>query len=190
MATGLLPVMPGVAPRVLAAIGAPVPTSFDALRWGGLPTGAEIPAPAPLFPRIDKEAYLGEAQAQKKEKTMEESTAATAAPEMSRISVDQFFQTELKVATVVAAEPVPKSTKLLKLSVDVGEGAPRTLVSGIALAYKPEDLVGKQVIVVANLQPAKLMGIESNGMVLAASLDGKPVLLHPAVQVPNGTQVK
>jgi methionyl-tRNA synthetase len=186
VAAGLLPVMPRVAPRVLAAIGAPVPTSFDALRWGGLPTGVEIPAPAPLFPRIDKEAYLGEAQ---KEKTMEE-TAATAAPEMSRISVDQFFQTELKVATVVAAEPVPKSTKLLKLSVDVGEGTPRTLVSGIALAYKPEDLVGKQVIVVANLQPAKLMGIESNGMVLAASLDGKPVLLHPAVQVPNGTQVK
>jgi methionyl-tRNA synthetase len=94
------------------------------------------------------------------------------------------------VATILAAEPVPKSNKLLKLSVDVGEGAPRTLVAGIALAYKPEDLVGKQVVVVANLQPAKLMGVESNGMVLAASLDGKPVLLHPEVQVPNGTRVK
>ena len=94
------------------------------------------------------------------------------------------------MATILAAEPVPKSNKLLKLSVDVGEGAPRTLVAGIALAYKPEDLVGKQVVVVANLQPAKLMGVESNGMVLAASLDGKPVLLHPEVQVPNGTRVK
>ncbi|HEV7784031.1 MAG TPA: hypothetical protein VGQ28_01775, partial [Thermoanaerobaculia bacterium] len=62
--------------------------------------------------------------------------------------------------------------------------------AGIALAYKPEDLVGKQVIVVANLQPAKLMGVESNGMVLAASLDGMPVLLHPAAEVPNGTRVK
>ena len=144
-----------------------------------------IPALSPLFPRIDKAAYLGEAK--EKEKTMETTTAA---PETPRISVDQFFQAELKVATILAAEPVPKSNKLLKLSVDVGEGSPRTLVAGIALAYKPEDLVGKQVVVVANLQPAKLMGVESNGMVLAASLDGKPVLLHPDAQVPNGTRVK
>ncbi len=106
------------------------------------------------------------------------------------MTVDRFFEAELKVATILAAEPVPKSNKLLKLSVDVGEEAPRTLVAGIALAYKPEDLVGKQVVVVANLQPAKLMGVESNGMVLAASLDGKPVLLHPDAQVPNGTRVK
>jgi methionyl-tRNA synthetase len=187
VATGLLPVMPRVAPQVLAAIGVPVPPdSFDALRWGGLPTDAEIPAPAPLFPRIDKAAYLGEAK--EKEKTMETTTAA--APEKSPISVDQLFQAELKVATIVAAEPVPKSNKLLKLTADLGEGSPRTIVAGIALAYKPEDLVGKQVVVVANLQPAKLMGVESNGMVLAASLDGKPVLLHPDAQVPNGTRVK
>jgi methionyl-tRNA synthetase len=185
--TGLLPVMPRVAPQVLAAIGVPTPpTSFDALRWGGLPTGVEIPALAPLFPRIDKAAYLGEAK--EKEKTMETTTAA---PEKSpTISVDQFFQAELKVATIVAAEPVPKSSKLMKLTADLGEGSPRTIVAGIALAYKPEDLVGKQVVVVANLQPAKLMGVESNGMVLAASLDGKPVLLHPDAQVPNGTRVK
>jgi methionyl-tRNA synthetase len=116
--------------------------------------------------------------------------APAAAAEKSLVTIDHFFQTELKVATILAAEPVPKSNKLLKLSVDVGEGGPRTLVAGIALAYKPEDLVGKQVIVVANLQPAKLMGVESNGMVLAASLDGKPVLLHPAAEVPNGTRVK
>jgi methionyl-tRNA synthetase len=181
--------MPRLAPQVLAAIGVPEPpTSFDALRWGGLPTGVEIPALAPLFPRIDKAAYLGEAKEKKK---MEETTTTpAAAPETPRITVDQFFQAELKVATILAAEPVPKSNKLLKLSVDVGEGSPRTLVAGIALAYKPEDLVGKQVVVVANLQPAKLMGVESNGMVLAASLDGKPVLLHPEVQVPNGTRVK
>jgi len=188
VATGLLPVMPKLAPQVLAAIGIPEPpTSFDALRWGGLPTEAPIPAPAPLFPRIDKEAYLGEAHnVQEKTKTME----TAAAPEKSLISVDQFFQAELKVATILAAEPVPKSNKLIKLTADLGEGSPRTIVAGIALAYKPEDLVGKQVVVVANLQPAKLMGVESNGMVLAASLDGKPVLLHPDAQVPNGTRVK
>ncbi|HSG38479.1 MAG TPA: methionine--tRNA ligase, partial [Thermoanaerobaculia bacterium] len=191
VATGLLPFMPRMAPQVLAAIGMPVPPkTFDAMTWGGpyaTPTDAILPEPAPLFPRIDKDAYLAEARAEK-EKTMETETAA--APEKPLVSIDQFFQAELKVATINAAEPVPKSNKLLKMTVDVGEGAPRTIVAGIALAYKPEDLVGKQVVVVANLQPAKLMGVESQGMVLAASLDGKPVLLHPEVQVPNGTRVK
>jgi len=191
VATGLLPFMPRMAPRVLAAIGiATPPNSLDALRWGSTPANAEIPAPAPLFPRIDKEAYLGEARAQEKEKKMETASVPEKAAEKTPVSIDQFFQTELKVATILAAEPVPKSNKLMKLTADVGEGAPRTIVAGIALAYKPEDLVGKQVVVVANLQPAKLMGVESQGMVLAASLDGKPVLLHPAAQVPNGTQVK
>ena len=190
VATGLLPFMPKVAPQVLAALGvATPPDSLDAMRWGGTPTEAELAAPAPLFPRIDKEAYLGEARAQgqEKQKTME---TAAAASETNLISIDQFFQAELKVATILAAEPVPKSNKLLKLTADLGEGAPRTVVAGIALAYKPEDLVGKQVVVAANLQPAKLMGVESQGMVLAASLDGKPVLLHPGAQVPNGTRVK
>jgi len=108
----------------------------------------------------------------------------------SPISIDQFFQTELKAGTVKTAERVPKSEKLVKLAVDLGEETPRTLVAGIGLAYQPEDLVDRQVIVVANLQPARLMGIESQGMVLAASIDGKPVLLRPDIQVPNGTRVR
>ncbi len=183
VATGLLPFMPRIAPQVLAAVGtATPPSSLDAMAWGGTPTGAELPEAVPLFPRIDKEAYLAEGG---KEEGME-----TAVEEKTRVSIDQFLQTELKVATITAAEPVPKSNKLLKLVVDLGENSPRQLVAGIALAYKPEDLVGKQVVVVANLQPAKLMGVESNGMVLAASLDGKPVLLHPDAPVPNGTRVK
>jgi methionyl-tRNA synthetase len=183
VATGLLPFMPRIAPQVLAAVGtATPPRSLDAMAWGGTPTGAELPEAVPLFPRIDKEAYLAEG---KKEEGME-----TAAAEKSHISIDQFFQAELKVGTITAAEPVPKSNKLLKLAVDIGESTPRQLVAGIALAYKPEELVGKQVVVVANLQPAKLMGVESQGMVLAASLDGKPVLLHPDAPVPNGTRVK
>jgi methionyl-tRNA synthetase len=190
VATGLLPFMPKVAPQVLAAIGtATPPTSLDAMAWGGphgTPLDSALPEAAPMFPRIDKEAFLAEARGPEKEKTME----TTAAPEKTLVSIDQFFQAELKVATINAAEPVPKSNKLMKLTVDVGEETPRTIVAGIALAYKPEDLVGKQVVVVANLQPAKLMGVESQGMVLAASLDGKPVLLHPDAQVPNGTRVK
>lgn len=186
VATGLLPFMPKVAPQVLAAVGtASPPRSFDALAWGGTPTGAPLSEPAPLFPRIDKEAYLAETKAPEKKATME-----TAAPEKTPISIDQFFQAELKVATITAAEAVPKSNKLLKLTADLGEGSPRTIVAGIALAYRPEELVGRQVVVVANLQAAKLMGVESQGMVLAASLDGKPVLLHPGAPVPNGTRVK
>jgi methionyl-tRNA synthetase len=106
------------------------------------------------------------------------------------ITIDRFFETELRVGTVTAAESVPKSSKLLKLTIDLGEEAPRTLVAGIAQQYAPEALVGKQVVVVANLQPAKLMGVESQGMVLAASENGAAVLLHPEKPVPAGTRVK
>ncbi len=180
VATGLLPFMPQAAAQVLTAIGVPEPqANAEALLWGGLPNGADLPEPKPIFPRIDKEAYLSEAKPEPK----------PAAEEKPMISIDQFMQTELKAATVTAAERVPKSDKLLKLTVDLGEET-RTVVAGIGLAYQPEELVGKQVVVVANLQPAKLMGIQSQGMVLAASQDGKPVLLHPAAPVPNGTRVR
>jgi methionyl-tRNA synthetase len=105
-------------------------------------------------------------------------TASSApAAASDRISIDDFMKVELRTAKVLAAERVPKSNKLLKLSVDVGTEH-RTLVAGIAEAYEPEMLVGKTVVIVFNLKPAKLMGIESNGMVLAASPDGgKPIVV-------------
>ena len=106
------------------------------------------------------------------------------------IEIDQFLETELRVAEVKTAEAVPKSKKLLKLTVDAGDESPRTLVAGIAQAYEPEQLVGRQVVVVANLQPAKLMGVESNGMVLAADEEGEPILLSPDRPVKNGTRVR
>ncbi len=105
------------------------------------------------------------------------------------ITIEEFFKTELRVATVTAAEAVPKSSKLVKLTVDLGEEV-RTVVAGIVQQYSPEVLVGRQVVLVANLQPATLMGVESQGMVLAASIDGAPVLLAPHQPVPNGTRVK
>ncbi len=108
---------------------------------------------------------------------------------MSSISIEQFFQTELRVATVTGAEPIPNSKKLLKLIVELGSES-RVLVAGIARQYSTEELVGKQVVVVTNLEPAKLMGVESQGMVLAASVEGKPVLLQPGEAVPSGTPVK
>jgi methionyl-tRNA synthetase len=117
------------------------------------------------------------------------SAQPTAAPS-DRISIEDFMKVELRVAKVLAAEKVEKSKKLLKLSVDVGTEH-RTLVAGIAEAYEPESLVGKTVVVVFNLKPAKLMGIESNGMVLAASPDGgKPEVVTFASPPDPGTRVR
>ena len=117
-----------------------------------------------------------------------ETTQATP-PDGARISIDQFFEVDLRVAEVKAAERVPKSKKLMKLLLSTGD-AERTVVAGIAAKYTPEELVGRKVVIVANLQPAKLMGIESNGMVLAASIDGEPSLLSVDPSVPAGTKVR
>jgi len=107
-----------------------------------------------------------------------------------RIAIEDFMKVELRTAKVLTAERVPKSNKLLKLSVDVGTEQ-RTLVAGIAEAYEPEALVGRTVVIVFNLKPAKLMGIESNGMVLAASPDGgKPTVVSFDEPPPPGTRVR
>jgi methionyl-tRNA synthetase len=111
------------------------------------------------------------------------------APGGDRIDIAEFGRLELRAARVTAAEAVPGSKKLLKLQVDLGSEA-RQVVAGIAGAYAPEALVGKTVIIVANLKPAKLMGVESNGMVLAGSIDGRPVLCTFEGDVPPGTKVK
>jgi methionyl-tRNA synthetase len=116
--------------------------------------------------------------------------APAAAPADARITIEDFMKVELRVAKVLTAEKVEKSKKLLKLSVDVGSEQ-RTLVAGIAEAYEPEALVGRTVVVVFNLKPAKLMGIESNGMVLAASPDGgKPEVVTFAQPPAPGTRVR
>ena len=115
-----------------------------------------------------------------------------APPEEPKVSFDDFMKVELRVATVLAAEAIPKSKKLLKVTVDTGAGE-RTIVAGIARSYAPDALIGRSVVVVANLEPAKLMGVESNGMMLAATdPDGKPVLLtvdDPAA-APAGSRVR
>ena len=112
------------------------------------------------------------------------------APASSQITIDDFMKVELRVAKVLAAERVPKSKKLLKLSVDTGSDQ-RTIVAGIAEAYEPEHLVGRTIAIVFNLKPATLMGIESNGMVLAASVEGgKPELVSFATPPPPGARVR
>jgi methionyl-tRNA synthetase len=213
VACGLLPVMPQIATQVLAAIGAPVDAAqtaapdLRALTWGGLANSAPLPEPRPIFPRIDKAKFFeGFAPRSEEKRPVTDGSApvpapqptsppaatpsAAPAPERATITVDQFFQSELRVGTIGSAERVPKSDKLIKMMIDVGEAAPRQIVAGIGKRYEPGDLVGKQVVVVVNLKAAKLMGVESNGMVLAGTREGLPILLHPAEEVPAGTLVK
>lgn len=119
---------------------------------------------------------------------------AKAAPvaESNIITIDDFIKVELRAATVLEAERVPKADKLLRLQLDVGEGQPRQILAGIAEHYAPEDVIGRKIVIVANLAPRKLRGFESNGMLLAASVgdDGRPVLATFGEDVPNGTRLK
>jgi methionyl-tRNA synthetase len=118
-------------------------------------------------------------------------TPAVIVPADSKISIDDFAKVELRVGQVVSAERVKGADKLLHLKVDIGEPEPRTLVAGIAEAYTPEQLIGRKVVIVANLQPRKLRGIESNGMIVAASVEGgKPVLAGFLEDIPIGARLK
>jgi len=145
-----------------------------------------------LFPRVDVEAYFAEGTVddQKTGTTqkiqLDQSGAIAAAPaapvaaqdESGQIDIEEFGRVKLVVGTVLTAERVPNSKKLVRIEVDLGEAAPRQVVAGIGNRYAPEQLVGRQIVVVANLKPAKLMGVESRGMLLAASADGVPYLLN------------
>ena len=214
----LLPVMPSACRDILARIGEPHPPGDLVLdrdaAWKPDLERAIVRGPA-VWPRLEdgKEEAASQAAAGQTRITVttpSDSTvpradgpvAGTPAPDAAseaqeptgasadRISIDDFMRVDLRVARVVAAERVPKSKKLVKLTVDVGSEQ-RTLVAGIAEAYEPERLVGRTVVVVANLRPAVLMGIESNGMVLAASPEGgKPELVGFEVPPAPGTRVR
>ena len=120
--------------------------------------------------------------------------AATSAatPETDgRISIDDFVKVDMRVGVIVFAEPVKGADKLLHMKVDIGEAEPRTIVAGIAEAYQPGQVIGRKVAIVANLQPRKLRGITSNGMIVAASLEGgKPALVGFHEDVPIGARLK
>lgn len=106
------------------------------------------------------------------------------------INFDDFAKVELKVGTVLEVEPIEESEKLLKLKVDLGEEEPRQILAGVKQWYKPEDFVGKQVVVVVNLEARKMMGLESQGMMLAADCDDGPVFLTVPKKVPPGTKIR
>jgi methionyl-tRNA synthetase len=181
------PVMPESAGRIRTMLGVQQEPWTD-LKANSLRPGTRLGTIEPLFPRIEKTV---------EELRQMEETGATQAvgggvtpAEDNRISIDDFMKVELRVAKVLEAEPVPKSRKLMKLKVDVGSEQ-RTIVAGIAEAYQAEQLVGRTIAIVFNLKPAKLMGIESNGMVLAASVDGgKPILVAFDQEVPPGARVR
>ena len=152
--------------------------------WGGGDPGATVVKGKALFPRVDAVATPSPAKPQP------EATPPPPKEEDNRISIQDFQKVELKVAKVLSAERVPKSNKLLKLQVDLG-GEQRQIVAGIGKKYGPDDVVGKTIVVVANLKPAKLMGVESQGMVLAAGdQEVQGLVTFEDVDLQPGTKVK
>jgi len=196
------PFMPETGERTLRMLGLePSSTSWQSLELRQLNAGTALRATEPLFPRIEHTVEeLRHMSTDSPNPTPNPPPAAApaapapaaapAAAASDRITIDDFMKVELRVAKVLAAESVPKSTRLLKLHVDVGSEQ-RTLVAGIAESYAPETLVGKTVVIVFNLKPAKLMGIESNGMVLAASPEGGKAIVVTFEEPPApGTRVR
>lgn len=192
------PFMPTTAVRIWRQLGlaqdfASVRTE-DIEQWGGVPADLHVGTPEQLFPRIEVEKeeaapQPAAAKQEKKEKKDKKDKQAQEALPEGIISIDTFGKVQLRVAEVKAAEPVPKADKLLKLMLSLGEGVPeRQVVSGIAPWYAPADLVGKHVVLVANLKPAKLRGVRSEGMILAAG-DGKDLKILE-VDMPAGTEVR
>ena len=186
----------------------------DSLKWGDA-AQKQIGEIAAIFPRLDKKKVMEEikqeeaasqaarAQETKPEAPAEtkpaEATPAPAAaapaepvPGIAYIGIEDFLKVELRVGEIKTAERIPKADKLLRFTIDLGEAAPRQILAGIAQYYEPENLIGRKVIVVANLAPRKLRGLESQGMILAASIgeEGRPILAGFLEEVPNGAKLK
>ena len=188
--------MPTLAGKVIAQLGAEK-RPFDKLgEFGLLENGTKVTdKPEILFARLDVKEITEKVNKMYEDRKQKEQSAAPAPaqdkPEgvATLIDIAQFKQVSLRVGHILTAEKVEKADKLLKFSVQVGDEV-RTIVSGIAKYYTPEEMVGKQVVVVANLKPAKLRGIESQGMLLCAvTTDGNVVLVSPEKSVPSGSEV-
>lgn len=186
------PFMPATAEKIWAQLG--IPSAFADVKldeagvWGGLPQGITVAKPEPIFPRIEEKPEEIETQPVAAQVPAVKESAAVVAPSLPEISIEDFAKLDLRVVKVLAAEKVKGADKLLTLTVDLGNEQ-RTIVSGIAKHYTPEELVGNSVVMIINLKPAKIRGIESRGMVLAASCDDKlKVVTVP--DMPAGSKVK
>lgn len=185
------PVMPTAMDHLAAQLGQqPLTTWLERNADEIIPGGTHLGQPQPIFPRIDPKAVAAQA---KPVKPQEPKTMATEIPTPTpedTITIEDFVKVQLRVARILEAEPIEGSDKLLKLQIVIGEER-RQVVAGIKSAYDPIDLIGRQVVVVYNLKPAKLRGVESQGMLLAATDDeGNAILLQPEKETPEGAKVK
>jgi methionyl-tRNA synthetase len=205
IATALLyPILSQSTPKIWAQLGMPQPIEsvrFADLRWGQLAAGQKIGEVAAIFPRLEVKETVDKMRGLETEVAAEHAAllgkkpapepAAPAAEEIPKISIDDFAKVDLRVGQVLSAQTVKGADKLLHLKVDLGEPEPRSIVAGIAEAYTPEQLLNRKVVIVANLQPRKLRGLTSNGMIVAASVEGgKPVLAAFLEDIPVGARLK
>jgi methionyl-tRNA synthetase len=206
--TALLgPVLPQSAPKIWQQLGMPGSVEdvcFVSLAWGQLAPGQKIGEVAAVFPRIDVKQAVERLRELEEQQTARQAallgktqaaaanSAVVAAPaDDNAISIDEFAKVDLRVGLVLSAERVKGADKLLHLKVDIGEPKPRSIVAGIAEAYNPEELLNRKVVIVANLQPRKLRGLTSQGMIVAASVEGgKPVLAGFHEDIPVGARLK
>jgi methionyl-tRNA synthetase len=180
LAVMLHPVIPDSSRKIFSQIGLNDDVSSTdpaSLAWGGLPQGTKIGEAEGIFPRVEKAKVMSEIKTDTAADpaVIEQSTASTvpeAAPKPvdEFITIDDFLKVELRVGEIKVAEPVPNADKLLRFEVDLGEAQPRQILAGLAEYYEPEKLIGRKVVVVANLKPRKMRGLESQGMICAASL--------------------
>lgn len=184
VAIGVAPFMPYVAAEMWRQLGLNGDTSaieWDAFALGRTPAGTAVGKPRPIFPRIDVSKLQ---QAEEKRKENQEK------PGGELVTLAEFARLDLRAGKILAAEGVPKADKLLKLTVDVGEGQPRQIVAGLAPRFRPEDLVGLTVVVVANLEPATIRGVTSQGMILAAGEQEPVALVVLTPECSPGTKVR
>ncbi len=197
----LAPILPESAAKLWAQLGMPGSVEdvrFGSLEWGQLAAGQMTNKPEPVFMRIDAAPAIEKMRDLEVVETQRQNTLLGKLPEKTgltvdtpTIAIDDFVKVDLRVGQVLSAERVKGSDKLLHMKIDIGEAQPRTIVGGIAEVYSPEQMVGRKVVIVANLAPRKLKGIESQGMVVAASLEGgKPVLAGFLEDIPVGARLK
>ena len=188
----LAPFLPETAPKIQKQLGVPAEklTYASAAQWGAVPAYADVTKGEPLFPRIDVDREIEELNRLIPNPAAKKSQAPLQAPAgTAQITIDDFAKVDLRAAKITACEPVRRSKKLLKLTLDDG-AAGRTVVSGISPWYRPEDLVGHTVALVANLKPAKLCGVESQGMILAADADGGRASVVFLDGAPAGSKIR
>jgi methionyl-tRNA synthetase len=201
----LYPVMPEATGKIYAQLGLSGDLSKmnpENLQWGEMPAGTQIGAAEGVFPRLDKKTIMSDIETIKTEEENKKITEAgqpanneptAPAEEESFITIDDFLKVELRVGEIKVAERIPKADKLLRFEIDLGEEKPRQILAGLAEYYEPETLIGRKVVVVANLKPRMMRGLESQGMICAASLensDDKPALATFLESVNIGARLK